>query len=59
MLLSLKLIKMVSREDVRYARNLLKSINAGIDKLELGSDCEEGYLNEKITNLYNLLDKDE
>jgi len=39
---------------IKYAKELLKSIECGLNKMENGSSVEDAYLSEKIDKLYNL-----
>ena len=45
----------MNKKDVAFARNLIKSINVGIDNIEGGSTSETGYLHEKVTKLHDLI----
>jgi len=50
---------MIQKKDTNYARNLIESINHGLDKIDSGADVvsartEAGYLAEKIGKLYDL-----
>jgi len=44
----------MKREDVKHAKDLIKSILTGLYRLDKGSEIEEAYLSEKIRALYNL-----
>jgi hypothetical protein len=46
----------ITKQNVRYAKALLKSIRVGLDRVAKGSRVERDYLREKITKLYNLID---
>ena len=49
---------MIDRENVRFARSLIKSISIGIDKVEFGSEVETAYIFEKIQKLWKLVKND-
>ena len=42
---------MIKKGDVGYVRELLKSISQSLDRVEKGSNVEQGYLEEKVLKL--------
>ena len=45
----------MNKQDIEYARNLMRSIEAGLEHTEKGSDCEGPYLREKTRKLFDLV----
>ena len=45
----------INKENVEFAKEMVKSISLALDKVEAGSDVEDDYLYEKINKLFNLI----